>query len=179
MAAERIREVRIARRVLLGLYLFLTVGLCVATAVGILRTLTRDASPSSAAPSVPSPSRGALAELRNLLEELRQRGETMGRTHPARLVDLARWEAWTARWLDRLERVGARYGLNRPEMPGLAAEGLRKAYSKMRDLLNAYSQSVKTFAAARREAIEGVEADLGQAAKALRGASTVKPEKTP
>jgi hypothetical protein len=171
MAPEKIREVQIARRLLLGLYLVVTVGLCVATAVGILRALTRDGSPSSVALAVPSFGRGALAELRTLVQELRQRGETVGRTHPTRLVDLDRWEAWAAQWLSRLERVGARYGLNRPDISGGAvAEGLRKAYSKMRSLLNAYGQSVRTFAAARREAIEGVEADLSAVGKALRSA---------
>jgi hypothetical protein len=111
-----------------------------------------------------------LADLRTLFEELRQRGETAGGTNPRRLVDLSRWEAWTTRWRERLERVGARYGLSGRTAEGEVARALQRAYRDLAEMHRSYHESIGHLAAARKAALEGVEAELRGAAQALRAA---------
>jgi hypothetical protein len=170
MAPERIAEVRIARRVLLVSYFIVVVGLCLATAVSIVATLAREGNGCAApAGALQTPPRRALAQLRSLLQELRQRGDTVGRGNPQRFVDLREWAAWTARWRQRLERLGMRYGLSGADVTGAAAQALQRAYRAMFGLLDAYQAAVQSIAQVRRSAVEGVSAELQRAAEALRG----------
>lgn len=168
MPPSPLPEVRIARRVLLALYLLLTFGLCAATTVGIVTTLARrgDSPPGNA-------SRGALGSLRSLFEEMRQRAENLGRNNPRKPLDLGRWQSLASAWSARLDRLAMRHSLEGPDVPGDdAATSLRRAYRAIRKLLGAYAKAVRSLADARQVAIAEVAAELRRAAGLVRRGGT-------
>jgi hypothetical protein len=169
MSPERTPEARIARRILLVLYFVPTLWLCLGVTVSIVWALAHEGEAGSAVQASPAQGTEALAELRTLYQELRQRAEDVGRTSPRKLVDTTRWEAWTKRWRERLDRIGSRYGLLGNEASASeAGRALQKAFRSIRDLLESYSQVIRSLAVARRGALDEVEAELHNAREALR-----------
>lgn len=165
-------EVRISRRVLTGLYIIFVVGLCVCTVVGVVSSLRAQSSGTAGLPPLEGPPRApdarALTELRTLLEDLRSRGENVGRSNLAEPINVARWEEWTVRWRDRMNRLGAKYGLDaRGDREGGLARSLQGAFRGTLSLLGAYDLATKNLAFARKALLEGTLKDLERAREAL------------
>src|SRR5258705_13452411 len=103
-----IQEVGYSRRILTVLFILFVVALCLATSISIISTLreqttdAKDLPPLEGKPS--KPDAYALSELRTLFEELRTRGENIGRANLNRPLDLARWDQWGLPWRARMDR---------------------------------------------------------------------------
>jgi hypothetical protein len=181
--AKQHAEIRYSRRILTILYIVFVAALCAATTVSIVSTLRAQGN-SEVQPPAPqkpeSPSAKALAELRTLYQELRERGERVGRNHPQKPIDIARWDAWTVEWRTRADRLGQRYGLSgKGARAGTLARALQSAFQKMLALLGAYDLAAKNLAAARKTALEEVARDLHDAARALSGKPPADPPTMP
>jgi len=166
-----IPEVRYSRRALTVLYIVFVVGLCVCTSVSIISTLREQSADVKALPPLDGPARvpdaRAFSDLRTLFEELRSRGETVGRVNLDKPIDLARWEAWGIRWRQRMDRLGETYNLAaKGKREGELAGALNVAYHASLRLLSAYDLAAKNLAYARGNALEILkELDRGRDAR--------------
>src|SRR5438067_878829 len=137
--SHRFKEVRIARRVMVVLYFIPTLWLCLGVTISIVWALSHEGETEASVQTTSAAQGGeALAELRTLFQELRQRAESIGRGSPDKRVDLTRWDAWAVRWRERLDRVGARYGISGSAATTSAGRALEKVFRAMRELESSY-----------------------------------------
>jgi hypothetical protein len=169
--SRSIPEVRYSRRALTVLYILFVVGLCVCTSVSIISTLREQTTAPKDLPKLEGPARTvdarALSDLRTLFEELRTRGENVGRANLNRAIDLAKWDAWGLRWRERMNRLGEKYNLvAKGKREGELAGALHTAYHGSLKLLSAYDLAAKNLAYARANALD-IHKELDRARDAV------------